>query len=63
MRHYVLKSPPQRLSLIPEVKNVKEEPLVQSDKNFPPSLHIKLSLMNNFVKAMNKDGGHPCSWF
>ncbi|GBP10628.1 2-phosphoxylose phosphatase 1 [Eumeta japonica] len=45
------------MSLIPGVKNIKEEPLAQSEKIFPPPIHIKLGLMKNLVKAMNKDGG------
>ncbi|GBP36303.1 hypothetical protein EVAR_85552_1 [Eumeta japonica] len=45
------------MSLIPGVKNIKEEPLVQSEKIFLPPIHIKLGLMKNLVKAMNKDGG------
>ncbi|GBP27477.1 hypothetical protein EVAR_14298_1 [Eumeta japonica] len=56
-KHYVVKTGPKRMSLIPGVKNIKEEPLVQSEKNFLPPIHIKLGLMKNLVKAMNKDGG------
>ena len=54
--HYVLKNWPQRASLKPGVKNVNEEPLVRSEKILLPPLHIKLGLMKNFVKAMDKDG-------
>ncbi|GBP88774.1 hypothetical protein EVAR_65373_1 [Eumeta japonica] len=55
-KHYVVKTGPKRMSLIPGVKNIKE-PLVQSEKIFLPPIHIKLGLMKNLVKAMNKDGG------
>ena len=35
-------------------KNVQHPPLVESEKILLPPLHIKLSLMKNFVKAMDK---------
>ncbi|GBN53607.1 hypothetical protein AVEN_167002-1 [Araneus ventricosus] len=43
----------KRQFLIPSVKNVKNEPLVASEKIILPPLHIKLGLMKNFVKAMD----------
>ena len=55
-KHYKVKTWPQRKSLTPGLKNVSQEPLVPSDNIFLPPLHIKLGLMKNFVKAMNKDG-------
>lgn len=54
--HYVKKDWPKRESLTPGQKNVKNAPLVQSDDVFLPPLHIKLGLMKNFVKAMDRDG-------
>ena len=36
--------------------NVKQESLVAKKKVLLPPLHIKLGLMKNFVKALNKDG-------
>ena len=36
------------------MKNVKHPPLVGSSKILLPPLHIKLGLMKNFVKAMDK---------
>lgn len=55
-KHYVEKNWPRRTNMIPGFHNVTEEPLVPSEKIFLPPLHIKLGLMKNFVKAMNKDG-------
>ena len=37
-------------------KNVKRPPLVESSKILLPPLSIKLGLMKNFVKAMDKTG-------
>ena len=54
--HYVTKNWPLRSSLIPGQKNVLHGPLVDPQKVILPPLHIKLGLMKNFVKAMNKDG-------
>lgn len=54
-KHYKVKTWPQRKSLTPGLKNVSQKPLVPSEKNFLPPLHIKLGLMENFVKVMNKD--------
>nr|XP_036219079.1 uncharacterized protein LOC118680996 [Bactrocera oleae] len=55
-KHYKQKSWPLRKSLTPGLKNVSQKPLVPSEKIFLPPLHIKLGLMKNFVKAINKDG-------
>jgi len=41
-------------------KNVAHQPLVEPSKIFLPPLHIKLGLMKNFVKAMNKEGAGFC---
>ncbi|GBM44978.1 hypothetical protein AVEN_223060-1 [Araneus ventricosus] len=37
--------------------NVKYTPLVEAENILFLSLHIKLGLIKNFVKAMNKEGG------
>jgi hypothetical protein len=37
-------------------QNVINEPLVVRDIIILPQLHIKLDLMKQFVKALNKDG-------
>ena len=54
--HYIKKDWPLRKNLVPGQKNVAHEPLVDPTKIFLPPLHIKLGLMKNFVKAMNKEG-------
>ncbi|KAJ4446671.1 hypothetical protein ANN_13368 [Periplaneta americana] len=41
---------------IPGEKNVKNESLVEKDKILLPVLHMKLGLMKNFVKALDKHG-------
>lgn len=38
----------------PGNKNVIREPLVEREKVIMPPLHIKLGLMKNFVKALEK---------
>lgn len=38
------------------VNSVQENPLVDVNKVLLPPLHIKLGLMKNFVKAMDKNG-------
>jgi hypothetical protein len=35
--------------------NVKNQPLVEPSKILLPSMHLKLGLMKNFVKAMNQE--------
>jgi len=54
--HYVNKLWPKRTSLTPGEKNVFNSPLILSEKNFLPPLHIKLDLMKKFVKGMDKTG-------
>jgi len=53
--HYQKKDWPLRGSPQPGTKNVVHMPLVESNKIVLPPLHIKLSLMKNFVKAMDRD--------
>lgn len=55
-RHYETKEWPQRNEFIPGKANVKCKPLVDPQSILLPPLHIKLGLMKNFVKAMNKEG-------
>ena len=52
--HYVTNVLPQRKSLEPEKKNVQHPHFVDPQKILLPPLHIKLGLMNNFVKALDK---------
>ena len=54
--HYLKKEWPKRSTLKASIKNVKYTSLVEASKILLPSLHIKLGLMKNFVKAINKDG-------
>ena len=41
---------------MPGRANVQHPPLVESQKIFIQPLHIKLQLMKNFVRALNKTG-------
>jgi hypothetical protein len=56
LSHYVVKQWPKRKQHIPGQKNIIHPALVDREKKCLPPLHIKLGLMKNFVKAMNKDG-------
>ena len=47
---------PKREKLKPGKKNVTCKPLVDPKKVYLPPLHMKLGLMKNFVKAMDRDG-------
>jgi len=52
--HYVNKLWPKQTSLMPGKKNVINPPLVLPEKIYLSPLHIKLGLMKNFVKGMDK---------
>ena len=54
--HYIRKEWPTRTSLQPGSKNIINEPLVEPSKVLLPPLHIKLGLMKQWVKALNKNG-------
>ena len=54
--YYVNKLWPKRTSLTPGEKNVLSPPLVLPEKIYLSPLHIKLGLMKNFVKGMDKTG-------
>ena len=54
--HYSKKDWPHRTSFEPGTSNIKYAPLVNPKKVLLPPLHIKLGLMKNFVKAMDKEG-------
>ena len=45
-----------RITFVPGERSVKENPLVDMNKELLPPLHIMLGLMKNFVNAMDKDG-------
>lgn len=55
-RHYVQKEWPLRQALTPGLKNITNEPLVDPKNVFLPPLHIKLGLIKNFVKALDRTG-------
>ena len=54
--HYRKKVWPTRESMNVGEKNVINEPLVEREKIIFPPLHIKLGLMKQFVKALDKNG-------
>jgi hypothetical protein len=54
--HYVRKVWPMRSTYVPGVKNIVQIPLVDPKKILMPPLHIKLGLVKNFVKAMDREG-------
>lgn len=55
--HWTRKEWPSREALVPGNHNVTNVPLVSRDRIILPPLHIKLGLMKQYVKALNKDGG------
>ncbi|GBL92369.1 hypothetical protein AVEN_174669-1 [Araneus ventricosus] len=54
--HWFRKEWPKRENMDVEEKNVITDPLVRREKIIFPPLHIKLGLMKQFVKALDKDG-------
>ena len=54
--HYKRKDWPLRQALEPGTKNILQQPLIESSKILLPPLHIKLGLIKNFVKALDRDG-------
>lgn len=54
--HYTVKQWPTRIQYTPGEKNVVHNSLVEPHKILLPPLHIKLGLMKNFVKALDKEG-------
>lgn len=55
-QHWQKKGWPVRDELLLGQRNVINQPLVSRDHIILPPLHIKLGLMKQFVKALNKDG-------
>ncbi|GFX66024.1 uncharacterized protein TNCV_14451 [Trichonephila clavipes] len=55
-QHYVKQTWPIRKALIPGVKDVERQSLVDPKKILFPPFHIKLGLMKQFVKALDKEG-------
>ena len=65
-QHWEKKDWPIREELVVGEKNVINEPLVNRDRIILPPLHIKLGLMKQFVKALDRDGAcfsYICSVF
>lgn len=66
-QHYTKKDWPVREELVPgRSRNVINNPLVDRDRILLPPLHIKLGLIKQFTKALDKDGGcftHMCHAF
>ncbi|KAF2343898.1 hypothetical protein FHG87_025346 [Trinorchestia longiramus] len=65
-QHYKQKDWGSRSTLVPGEHRVEENPLVDMNKVFLPSLHIKLDLMKIVEKAMDKNGAafqHLCTLF
>jgi len=54
--HWIQKNWPKRLEWRIHSNNVIHESLVDIERILLPPLHIKLGLMKQFVKALNKDG-------
>lgn len=54
--HFTKKKWPERISLKPGSSNVIKPLLVDETKIFIPPLHLKLCLMKQFVRALDKDG-------
>ena len=52
--HYKKQKWPERSSFKPGSKNILQKPLVDPTKILLPPLHIKLGLMKQFVKSLNK---------
>lgn len=46
----------KRHTFAPGQENIKHDPLTNPQHVILPPLHLKLGLMNNFVKAQNKEG-------
>lgn len=55
-QHYVQKDWPSRTNYNPGKQNVSSVPLVSPQNIFLPPLHIKLGLIKNFVKALDREG-------
>jgi hypothetical protein len=57
-QNYTRRKWPVRAEMVPcRAKNVINNPLVDRDRILFPPLHIKLGLIKQFTKALNKDGG------
>ncbi|GBN10126.1 hypothetical protein AVEN_214036-1 [Araneus ventricosus] len=55
-KHHIVRKWPCRETFIPGQKNVVHDPLVLKVNMYLPTLYIRLGLINQFVKAMDKTG-------
>lgn len=55
-KHYVQKDWPPRVNNTIGVENIQHMALVKKDNIILPPLHIKLGLVKNFIKALDKEG-------
>ena len=55
INHYVKKEWEKRSNFIPGSKNIRHTPLIEPSKYLLLPLHIKLGLMKQFVKALDKE--------
>ena len=53
-KHYTVKQWPARQHTVPRKHNVKNTPLLNPEIVLLPPLHIKLALLKNFVKGLDK---------
>jgi hypothetical protein len=53
--HYSRKDWLVRKSLEPGIMNVENQPLVERSKSLLPSMHLKLGVMKNLVRAMDQE--------
>lgn len=53
--HYIRKEWPPRTSMVPGASNVSNDPWIGADKILLPPLHIKLGLIKQLVKALDKE--------
>ncbi|QQP52342.1 Uncharacterized protein FKW44_004467 [Caligus rogercresseyi] len=56
VQHYVKKEWPARDQLVPGAKNIIHEPFVDREKILISPLRLKLGLMKQFMRALDKDG-------
>ena len=57
-QHWRQKEWPVSEQMVPGEKNIQAQPLVERSKIIFPPLHIKLEVMKQFVKALNKEGAY-----
>ena len=55
-QHYIKKDWPLRKTFVSGRYYIHHVPLINSKKIYLPTMHIKLGLLKNFVKAMDHDG-------